>query len=120
MINLKSQSDVLLSKLMQLIKNQNMHCPPTQLKFHSEGDWQPLKGGIFASQEFTDAQQLVPPWEKCVVQGELRSNNEQRKQAIVFGKYIRTTEPAERLDSRCRHMMRSLSAAVPTWSSETF
>ena len=57
-----------------------------QLKFHSEGDWQPLCGGIFGSREFTDAQQLGPPWEKCVVHGELRSNNEQKKQASVFSK----------------------------------
>ncbi|MFM9152852.1 MAG: hypothetical protein ACKOPC_04485 [Methylocystis sp.] len=32
-----------------------------QLKFHSDGDWQPLNGGIFASQEFSDAQQLGLP-----------------------------------------------------------
>jgi hypothetical protein len=57
-----------------------------QLKFHSEGDWQPLYGGIFGSREFTDAQQLGPPWEKCIVHGELRSNNEQRKQASIFSK----------------------------------
>ena len=57
-----------------------------QLKFHSEGDWQPLYGGIFGSREFTDAQQLGPPWEKCIVHGELRSNNEQRKQANPFSK----------------------------------
>ena len=33
-----------------------------------------------------------------------------------FPAHRRTTEPAERPDSRCRHMMHSLSAAVPTWT----
>ncbi len=41
-------------------------------KFEASATWQPLSGGLYASNTFQEDKRIQPPWETCVIHGQKR------------------------------------------------